>query len=254
MQTQTEKAQRFHSLHIAGRPLVLFNAWDAGSAAAVARAGAQAIATGSWSVAAANGYPDGEGLPFELSMAILARICAASTLPVTVDLERGYGTQPSEVAASVARVIAAGAVGANLEDGLDAGLRATGEQAARLRAARGAAQEALPAFFINARTDLFLGSDPATHAGLVEEALSRAAAYAAAGADGLFVPGLTDPALIARLAAASPLPVNVMALGSAPLAARMAELGVARISYGPQPYLLAMRALEAAAREAMQPA
>jgi len=254
MPTQTDKAQRFHSLHIAGRPLILFNAWDAGSAAAVARAGAQAIATGSWSVAAANGYPDGEGLPFGLSMANLERICAATDLPVTVDLERGYGAQPSAVAASVAQAIAAGAIGCNLEDGIDTGLRATGEQAARIRAARGAAQESLPAFFINARTDLFLGSDPATHATLVDEALSRAAAYAAAGADGLFVPGLADPRLIAQLAAASPLPLNVMAADSRPLAGRMAELGVARVSYGPQPYLLAMRALEAAAREAMQPA
>jgi 2-methylisocitrate lyase-like PEP mutase family enzyme len=251
MQDQTAKAQHFRALHRAGQPLVLFNAWDAGSAAAVARSGASAIATGSWSVAAAHGYPDGEALPLELALANLERIARAVDLPVTVDLERGYGTRPDEVQASAAQAIRAGAVGCNLEDGMDGGtLRGIAAQAERIQAVRLAAAALLPDFFINARTDLFLGSDPAGHAGLVDEALARARAYAEAGADGLFVPGLGDEALIGKLAEASPLPLNIMADGGTPPVARLAALGAARISYGPQPYLLAMHALEQAAREA----
>ncbi|UGQ46879.1 isocitrate lyase/PEP mutase family protein [Massilia endophytica] len=251
MQDQTAKARDFRARHRAGQPLILFNAWDAGSAVAVERSGAAAIATGSWSVAAANGYPDGEALPLELALANLERIARAVALPVTLDLERGYGAGPDEVQASAMQAIRAGAVGCNLEDGLEGGtLRGIEAQAARIRAVRAAADALLPDFYINARTDLFLGSDPASHAGFADEALARASAYAEAGADCLFVPGLGNEALIAKLAEASPLPLNIMADGGTPPVARLAALGVARVSYGPQPYLLAMRALEQAAKEA----
>ncbi len=257
MSRQAELAERFRALHVAGHPLVLFNAWDAGSAQAVARAGAKAIATGSWSVAAAHGYADGEELPLELALANLGRIAAAVELPVTIDLEAGYGRNAAAVYETVARAVAAGAAGCNLEDRIlgEPGLYSIADQSSRLQAARGAAERAGVALFINARTDLFLKADPAKHDDeLVDAALERAGAYAAAGASGLFAPGLVDERLIARLCQACPLPVNILVLPTAPPARRLAELGVSRISHGPGPYRLAMQTIEAAARRALDPA
>jgi 2-methylisocitrate lyase-like PEP mutase family enzyme len=238
------KATRFRDLHQAGDPLVLFNAWDAGSARAVAAAGAAAIATGSWSVAAAHGMADGEALPKELVLANARRIVAATDLPVSIDGESGYGAEPAAVAEFIAELADTGAVGVNLEDSRphDNSLRDPAEQAERLAAAR---QAAGPEFFINARTDVFLkAAGPQDHASLVSEALDRARAYAAAGASGLFVPGLGDSELIAQVTKASPLPVNVMLSDTTINRAQLAELGVARISYGPHPYQLAMQALK----------
>jgi 2-methylisocitrate lyase-like PEP mutase family enzyme len=114
MSGQITKAQSFRALHIPGNPLILFNVWDAGSAKAVAASGAKAVATGSWSVAAAHGFEDGEFMPFELALANLERIVAATDLPVTIDLESGYGADPAEVGASVARALQAGAIGCNI--------------------------------------------------------------------------------------------------------------------------------------------
>jgi methylisocitrate lyase len=249
-----DSARLFHSLHVPGQPLVLFNAWDAGSARAVADAGAQAIATGSWSVAAANGFADGEQLPLALAMDNLHRIVAAVALPVTVDLESGYGDAPAAVAATVAAALAAGAIGCNLEDSFpaDGSLRDAADQAARLTAARRAADAAGVAFFINARTDVFFQAPAAAHdVAMVDTALARARAYADAGASGVFVPGLVDEQLIARVVAGSPLPVNVMAMVGGPVRSRLAQLGVARISHGPGPYRGAMRWLTDAAKNAM---
>jgi len=251
---QADKASRFASLHVAGDPLVLFNAWDAGSARAVAGAEAKAIATGSWSVAAANGFDDGERLPFAFALDNLRRIVTAVDLPVTVDLESGYGDGPEAVAATVAEALDAGAVGCNMEDSFpgDGSLRDAGGQAARLAAARAAAERAGVALFINARTDVFFQKPVDAHdAAMADAALERARAYADAGASGLFVPGLVSETLIARIVEASPLPVNVMAVPATPSRARLAALGVARISHGPGPYLGAMQWLAQAAREAM---
>ena len=251
---QRDKARLFASLHVAGEPLVLFNAWDAGSARAVAGAGAKAIATGSWSVAAAHGCDDGERLPRALAMDNLRRIVAAVELPVTVDLERGYGDSPDAVAATVAAALEAGAVGCNLEDGIaaDGSLRAVADQAARLAAARAEAGRAGVELFVNARTDVFFQKPADAHdAAMAGAALERARAYADAGANGLFVPGLVSDALIARVAEASPLPVNIMVMPATPPRARLAELGVARISHGPGPYAGAMQWLAQAARGAM---
>jgi 2-methylisocitrate lyase-like PEP mutase family enzyme len=252
--TQNEQARLFHSLHVPGEPLVLFNAWDPGSARAIAEAGALAIATGSWSVAAANGFADGEKLPLAFAMENLRRIVGAVALPVTVDLESGYGDAPSAVAATVAAALDAGAVGCNLEDSFpaDGSLRDVADQVARLVAARRAADDAGVAFYINARTDVFFQSPAATHdMSMVDAALERAGAYAAAGASGLFVPGVVAEALIARIAEASPLPVNIMAMSGAPDRGRLAALGVARISHGPGPYRGAMQWLADAAKAAM---
>jgi len=251
---QNDKARLFHSLHVPGRPLVLFNAWDAGSARAVADAGAAAIATGSWSVAAANGFVDGEKLPLSSALENLRRIVAAVAQPVTVDLESGYGDAPEPVAATVAAALEAGAIGCNLEDSFpaDGRLRDIGEQAARLAAARQAAREAGVAMFINARTDVFFQQPAQAHdMSMVDAALERARAYAEAGASGLFVPGVIAEPLIARLAQASPLPLNIMVMPGVPARARLAELGVARISHGPGPYRGAMQWLTDAARAAM---
>jgi methylisocitrate lyase len=253
-QPQLDLARRFQALHVPGTPLVLFNAWDAGSARAVADAGAHAIATGSWSVAAANGFDDGEHLPVSLAMDNLRRIVGVVALPVTVDLESGYGDPPEAVAATVDAAIEAGAVGCNLEDSFpaDGSLRDLADQVARLAAARKAADAGGIPFFINARTDVFFQQPAAAHGiAMADAALERARAYAEAGASGLFVPGVVAEALIARIAAASPLPVNVMAMPGAPDRKRLAELGVARISHGPGPYRGAMQWLAEAARAAM---
>ena len=229
---QSEKARIFASLHRPGTPLILFNAWDPGSARAVADAGAKAVATGSWSVAAAFGFEDGEKLPLDLAIDNLKRITAAVALPVTIDLEGGYGLAPAEVGATAAKAIGGGAVGCNLQ------------------AIRTAADAAGIPFFVNARTDLFLQAGPGEHGALVGSAVDRACAYAEAGASGMFVPGLADEGLIATICSRSPLPVNVMASSATPPARRLAQLGVARISHGPGPYRIAMRALAEAARAA----
>ncbi|HEX4153253.1 MAG TPA: isocitrate lyase/phosphoenolpyruvate mutase family protein [Steroidobacteraceae bacterium] len=249
---QLDKAERFRALHVAGRPFVLFNVWDPGSAKVVAKAGAAAIATGSWSVARANGFDDGENIPLALAMDILARIVAATTLPVSVDIESGYGNDPEAVYRTVERTIEAGAVGCNLEDSFPGSgeLRGSQEQVHRIAAAR-KASKAASGYFINARTDVFFQKPAQMHdVAMIEEALARARAYADAGADGLFAPGLMDEALIAKLAKASPLPLNVMVGESTPTLRKLSDAGVARISHGPGPYIAAMRALEDAARAA----
>jgi 2-methylisocitrate lyase-like PEP mutase family enzyme len=250
---QQLKAQTFRSLHVGGAPLVLFNIWDAGSAKAVVSSGARAIATGSWSVAAANGFADGERLPLDSAIENLARIAAATDLPVTVDLESGYGETADEVAHCVLRAIKAGAVGCNLEDSFpkDGSLREVHDQGARIAGARKAAGGL--AFFINARTDVFLRKPAAAHDdAMVRAALDRAHVYVRAGADGLFIPGLIDDTLIKRLVRKSPLPVNVMVEQGTPPLCRLSELGVARVSHGPGPYLATMNMLSEAARLALR--
>jgi 2-methylisocitrate lyase-like PEP mutase family enzyme len=247
MQQQADRARAFRRLHRPGDPLILFNIWDPGSARAVAEAGARAIGTGSWSVAAAYGFGDGEQIPLELVIANLERIAAAVELPVTADLEGGYGPAPERVAETGRLALQAGAVGCNLEDRIigGAGLYPVAEQQARLAALRAAA----PAerFFINARIDTFLQGKPEAHARLFDEALERGRAYAGAGADGLFVPGLVDEGLIARFCSEARLPVNIMVWPGTPPLARLAELGASRISHAGAPWRIAMTALKEAA-------
>lgn len=243
------KAELFRSLHRPGAPLILTNIWDAGSARAVEKAGAAALATGSWSIAAANGLGDGEKISRDLMLDIVARIAAATSLPLTADLESGYGATAAEVGETIRRAIAAGAIGCNLEDSFpaDGRLREIAEQTERIAAARAAAEAAGIPFFLNARTDVFFQGGP-PEAAWVEAVLERAEAYAAAGASGLFVPGLVDLGLIADLTRRSPLPVNIMRLDPSLEIRALAEAGVARISHGPAPYQRAMEALAAAAR------
>src|SRR6266853_6758736 len=188
---QVEKAKRFAELHVAGTPLLLYNAWDAGSAKAILEAGAKAIATSSWSVAAAQGYGDGEAIPIGFAEQIVGRIAATVDIPVTVDFEGGYSENDGELAANIARLLDLGVIGINFEDRIvkGSGLYDIERQARRLVAIRKAAEQKRVGLFINARTDLFLGQsrDPAQAVG---EALERAKAYAAAGASGFFIPGL----------------------------------------------------------------
>lgn len=235
---QIEKANTLASLHRKGDPLVLYNIWDAGSARAVAEAGAKALATGSWSVAAAHGYGDGQKIPLSLLTEIARLIAHATPLPLSVDFEGAYAVAPEEAAANVAKLIDAGAVGINFEDQVVGGngVHPADLQAARIRAIRAMAESRGIPFFINARTDLFLqASDASEHAGLLNEACRRAEAFAAAGASGFFAPGI-DADLIGTLCERVVLPVNIMARSTPPDLPTLKRLGVARVSYGPGPY------------------
>jgi len=241
--TQAEKAVLFNNLHVPGNPLVLYNIWDAGSAKAVVDAGASAVATGSWSVAGAQGYADGQAIPLDLLLQVASRIAATVECPVTIDFEGAYAETPEGVATNIARLIGTGAIGINFEDQIvgGPGLFSPSDQSARISAARRSAQAAGVPMFINARTDLFLKErDRSKHADLVAEAKDRAAAYAESGASGYFVPGLVDPDLIGTICSATRLPVNVMMMKDVPPKKTLASLGIARISYGPRPYVAAM--------------
>jgi 2-methylisocitrate lyase-like PEP mutase family enzyme len=183
----------------------------------------------------------------------LRRISRATHLPVTIDLESGYADAPEVVSETIGLAIDAGAVGCNLEDSFPASgkLRKTIDHVDRIRRTRQTADAADIRFFINARTDVFFQRPAAEHDdAMIVEAIERARAYAEAGADGLFAPGLVDITLIARLAKASPLPLNIMVGDATPPVSALAEHGVARVSHGPRPYLMAMKALEEAARAA----
>jgi len=237
MTDTAQKANKFKSLHIKGDPLVLYNIWDAGTAKIVADSGAAAIATGSWAVAAANGYGDGEKLDLEIALHNLKAIVNAVDLPVTIDLESGYGPDPQQVGANIARAIDAGAVGFNLEDQIigENALFTVADQAARITASRKAIDATGIAAFINARSDVFMQADPGAEPGpLLDEVIKRAQAYHLAGADGLFVPGLINEAAIKTLSATSPLPLNIMMMPKCPDRETLANLGVARISLLPK--------------------
>ena len=255
MSSLQERASLFHSLHVRGTPLLLCNVWDAGSAKAVTAAGGRAIATSSWAVAAAHGCADGERLPMDLVLANASRIVQSTALPVSIDIESGYGASSSEVANTVRALLEVGAVGCNIEDRIaeNGRLRAVDQQVERLGAARGTAAGIGIRLFINARTDVFFETPAEQHSrALIAVALERAKAYAEAGADGLFVPGLKEPGLVRELCDGSPLPVNIMLDDTQGSRAQWAAMGVARLSYGPAPYLEAMRALGAEARQSFR--
>ena len=249
---QAENAARFAGLHVKGAPLLLYNAWDAGSAKAILEAGGRAIATSSWSVAEAQGYRDGETIPIGLAEQIIGRIVATIDVPVTVDFEGGYSEDKGELSDNISRLLDLGVIGINFEDRIvkGAGLYDLKRQASRVAVIRKAAEQQRVALFINARTDLFLaqGRDAAQSLG---EALDRAKAYAGAGASGFFIPGLRDDALIGRVCDDVALPVNVMVMDGVPSNDRLTELGVSRISYGPIPYIRAMGVLQQDAKKVL---
>jgi 2-methylisocitrate lyase-like PEP mutase family enzyme len=204
---QVEKAARFAALHVKGAPLLLYNAWDAGTAKSILDAGAKAIATSSWAVAEAQGYRDGESIPITFVEQIIARIVSTIDAPVSVDFEGGYSDDNGALAENVARLLELGIIGINFEDRVvqGAGLYPIDQHARRIAAIREAARAEGVDLFINARTDLFLGQqrDPANS---INDALDRAKAYAAAGASGFFIPGLRDDALIGHICDGVALP------------------------------------------------
>ncbi|MEU1403099.1 isocitrate lyase/phosphoenolpyruvate mutase family protein [Streptomyces sp. NPDC005728] len=247
----TDPALAFRALHVPGRPLVLPNAWDPVSAAVVAEAGAPAVATTSAGLAWALGTADGDRLERDRALAAVARIVAAVRVPVSADIEGGYAADADGVADTVRAVIAAGAVGVNIEDARhEAGgepLRPVAEQAQRIAAARAAAEEAGVPLFVNARIDTFLRG-----AAGVDLTLERAAAFLAAGADGVFVPGAVDPETVKALVAGIDGPLNVMVGPGAPAVAELAALGVARISAGSGLAQAAHALVRRAARELLR--
>jgi 2-methylisocitrate lyase-like PEP mutase family enzyme len=254
MTDQAERALTFADLHIKGDPLVIFNVWDAGTAKAVAEVGAKAVATGSYAVALANGYNDGENIPLELVLENLRRIVAAVDLPVSLDFEGGYAVEPDGLRKNIAEVIKAGSIGINFEDRVvgGEGLYPVEQQSERIRAVRQAADEQGIPLFINARADVVLPLPTDQHTeSHRDQLIERAQAYAEAGASGFFAPGLVNPDFIGRLCEASPLPVNILVWAGVPSSRALADLGVARISYGGGTYRTAMGAFKEAGKAAI---
>ncbi len=216
----------FRDLHDDGL-FILPNAWDAGSARLMESLGARALATTSAAVAWTHGYPDGDALPERLLVATVASIRRVVRIPITVDVEGGYSNEPERVAETVARVIDAGAVGINIEDG-------AGEPdllCAKVERIKRTSVRAGVDLFVNVRTDVYLrGLAEPSHR--VEETVARAERYRAAGADGIFVPGLVDREEIRTIASTVGMPLNVMALPGLPNAAELQRLGVRRLSAG----------------------
>jgi 2-methylisocitrate lyase-like PEP mutase family enzyme len=251
MEAVTSKFEEFTKCHVAGDPLVLFNVWDPGSAAAVERSGARAIATGSASVAMAHGFGDGQEVPIEFALANAKRIANAVELPVTVDFEGGYASDAGGLTANGRGLAETGAIGCNFEDqivGTD-GLYDVADQVARIAALRdGVGND----FFINLRTDLFLKARAETHdSALTDQAIERGRAYAAAGANGFFIPGLANLSLVERICRAVNLPVNAMHLPNGPSRADWANAGIARVSHGPFPFMAMQEWLTGEARAAL---
>jgi 2-methylisocitrate lyase-like PEP mutase family enzyme len=243
------KFQAFAALHVPGDPVVLYNIWDVGSALAVIRAGARALATGSHPVADANGWPDGQQVPIDFALANARRIADATELPLTVDFEGAYSEDPQAGADNVVRLADTGAVGCNFEDQVigGEGVHPLKAQVKRIEAMRRAVGDD---FFINARTDLYLKTQE-HDAALVDEVIERGIAFADAGASGFFVPRLADPRQIERVVKDVPLPLNLIAFPGAPAKKEWANAGVARISHGPFPHRALMAKLEEIASAAI---
>lgn len=247
-QAQIQRAQRFRALHDRSRVLLLPNAWDAGSARLFASLGFDAIATTSGGVAWSLGYADGEHLPLDEVLAAVRRMVRATSLPVSVDFEAGYGASPDEVCASVRRVIEAGVAGINLEDGIrHEKLRDIDDAARRIAAARKAASEAGVPIVINARVDTWIVGGDASEAELIDETLRRARAYLDAGADCIYPITLAKPEVIASLCSAIKAPVNIGARAGLPDLTELGRLGVARVSTATRLATVALSAAREAA-------
>ncbi len=247
-----EKAEKLRALHRAGRPLVLVNTWDAASARIAAKAGSAAIATTSAGIAFASGYPDGEKIPRDRMLEAVARICAAVSLPVTADVEAGYGETPDELRRTANGVLDAGAVGMNLEDGTSRPETLTdlSLQIEKIRAVREAGRGRGVPIVLNARTDVYLDR-VGPESGRLAETIRRTEAYRDAGADCIFVPGVTDPATIGELVRRLGCPVNILAVAGSPSIDELAKLGVARVSLGSGPMRAAMTVMQRLAEEAL---
>jgi 2-methylisocitrate lyase-like PEP mutase family enzyme len=236
-QTQAELARRFLELHRGPKMLVLPNAWDVASARIFEDAGFPAIGTTSAGVANSLGYPDGQKIPRGEMLGVVRRIAEAVEVPVTADVEAGFGNTPEEVAVTAREVITAGAVGMNLEDGTEEKpdfLMEVSRQNEIIRAVLAAAARAGVPFVLNARTDIFLyGIGPEETR--LERAIDRLNSYHAAGAQSLFAPGVKDRETIAQLARGLAGPLNILATVGTPPVAELQRLGVARVSVGSGP-------------------
>ncbi len=244
---QENRAKRFRELHHQPHILVLLNAWDVASARLFEAAGAPAVATTSSGLAASFGYLDGEKIDRQLLIDAVGRICHIVGIPVSVDLEAGYGATAAAVRDSVEAVIDAGAIGINIEDGV----RDSGFLVERIAASRDAASARGVPLFINARADVYLRGtvEPAAR---FEETLRRLRAYEEAGADGLFVPGLGDAETIGRLAAEVHLPLNILAGKGVPRSPALERLGVKRVSVGGGPMRAALTRARQVAEEVLR--
>jgi 2-methylisocitrate lyase-like PEP mutase family enzyme len=251
--TQRALATTFRDRHTdqSDGPLVLPNAWDAASAIVYGATGLEAVGTSSAGVAASLGVPDGEVLARDEMLAAVDRIAGAVDLPVSADIEAGYGETPDAVGETVARTIEAGAVGVNLEDGTGdpaRPLRSVDEHCERIRAARAAADDADLPLVVNGRTDVFWAEVGETSTRL-DRAVERANAYFEAGSDCLFVPGVTDPDTIAALADGVDGPLNVLGGPGLPSIPELGTLGVARVSVGSGPMRATLAHLRDIGRE-----
>lgn len=246
---QRDKAEALRKLHHQPQPVVFVNAWDAASARIIASLDFPAIATTSAGIAYVAGFPDGQAISRDRMLAHVATIAGVVDLPVTADLEGGYGPAVADAVATVRGAIAGGAVGMNFEDSVpdSPALLPMEAQAARIRAIRSTGNELGVPFVINARIDVYhaRGSDGERFA----ETIARAKAYLDAGADCIFVPFIDDEALIGRLAAAIPGPMNILAGGTTPDVATLTRLGVKRISLGSAPAAHVLAAFRRAALE-----
>jgi 2-methylisocitrate lyase-like PEP mutase family enzyme len=235
--TQTELARQFLDLHRGPKILLLPNAWDASSARIFEDAGFPAVATTSAGIANSLGYADGQKLPRAEMLAVVRRIVESVKVPVTADMMAGYGVTPEEVAATVSEVLSCGAVGMNLEDGVDGkpgALADLNQQREIVRAAVEASEHARVPFVLNARTDVFLHSVGPAETRLVR-AVERLNVYRDSGAQSLFAPGVTDKQTIAQLVRDVKGPLNVLAMAGTPPVAELAQLGVRRVSLGSGP-------------------
>jgi 2-methylisocitrate lyase-like PEP mutase family enzyme len=251
MHTQAARADALRRMHDRSTILLLPNAWDAGSARLFEQRGFAAIATTSGGMAWSLGYGDGEQAPLAEVLAAIARITRVCSVPVTVDLESGYGQTPEAVAATVRAVIGVGAVGINLEDAMPGHgpMRPIDEAAARIAAARAAATASGVPLVINARVDLWMHSGASAVDERLTEAVQRAQAYLAAGADCIYPIGLSDRATLEALVRAIEAPINVAAGPTMPNLAELAQIGVARVSTATRFATLALAAVDHAASE-----
>lgn len=218
----------FRELHARnGRPLVLANVWDAGSARLVEGLGAEAIATTSAGVAWSLGYPDDNALPINLLIDAVKRIVGVVNVPVTIDVEAGYSDNPAKVVDNLMPIFETGIVGINIEDGTDA----PALLAKKIQAIKKATDTAGLDIFVNARTDVYLKALVPPDQRL-SETLQRAETYTSAGANGLFVPAVVTPSDIATITANTALPLNVLAVAGLPKLKDLADLNVRRLSAG----------------------
>ena len=248
-----QKAEKLRALHRRDRPLVLVNAWDAATARILEKAGSEAIATTSAGIAFAFGYPDGQKISRERMLEAVARICAAVSVPVTADMEAGYGDTPEEIHRTAVGVLEAGAVGLNLEDGTGrpkAPLADLALQVEKIRAVVAVRRRHGVPIVLNARTDVYLDR-VGPEAGRLAETIRRGEACRDAGADCVFIPGVTDPAVIGALVKQLACPVNVLAVAGSPSIADLARLGVARVSLGSGPMRAAMTQMRRLAEEVL---